>query len=60
MGFLDRKFGKKEWTGIFLVMCGLALVGVSDFITRDSSDTNTNSILTGDLLIICAQVNLQI
>ena len=56
MGFLNRKLGSREWTGIGMVIVGLALVGLSDIITIDNSDISTNSILTGDLLIICAQI----
>ncbi|XP_076765028.1 transport and golgi organization 9 [Xylocopa sonorina] len=55
MGFLNRKLGSREWSGIAMVIIGLALVGISDIIMEDS-DVSTNSILTGDLLILCAQV----
>ncbi|XP_017759386.1 PREDICTED: solute carrier family 35 member F6 [Eufriesea mexicana] len=55
VGFLNRKLGSREWIGIMMVIIGLALVGLSD-ITMDKSNINKNSILTGDLLIICAQV----
>lgn len=56
MGFLDRKLGSREWSGIGLVIMGLALVGISDLMMNDGTAGSTNSILTGDLLIICAQV----
>lgn len=56
VAFLNRKFGAREWTGISLVIVGLALVGISDILTMDSNDVGRNSILAGDLLIICAQV----
>ncbi|XP_011301737.1 solute carrier family 35 member F6 [Fopius arisanus] len=56
MGFLNRKLGGREWTGIALVITGLALVGVSDLLMNDKNSGSMNSILTGDLLIICAQV----
>ncbi|XP_076662224.1 transport and golgi organization 9 [Halictus rubicundus] len=56
MGFLDRKLESREWLGIGMVIIGLTLVGLSDVITMEDSDMSTNSILTGDLLIICAQV----
>lgn len=59
MGFLNRKLGSREWIGIIMVIIGLALVGISD-ITMEKSYISTNSILTGDLLIICAQVILYI
>lgn len=56
MGFLNRKLGGREWIGIGFVILGLALVGISDIMTMKDEDTNMNSVLTGDLLIICAQV----
>ncbi|XP_043281277.1 solute carrier family 35 member F6 [Venturia canescens] len=56
VGFLDRKLGKREWSGIAFVIAGLALVGASDLLLNANSNMNINSILTGDLLIICAQV----
>lgn len=56
MGFLNKKLDSREWMGIIMVIIGLALVGLSD-ISIEKSDVSTNSILTGDLLIICAQVN---
>lgn len=55
-GFLNRKLGSREWFGISLVINGLALVGISDFIMKHDDKVSTNSIITGDLLIICAQV----
>lgn len=58
VGFLNRKLGSREWFGIGLVIVGLALVGASDLAVKDNSDTGLNSILTGDLLIICAQVGI--
>lgn len=56
IGFLNRKLGAREWTGIVFVITGLAFVGASDILTMDNSDMNTNSVITGDLLIIFAQV----
>ena len=43
---------------MFLVVCGLTLVGVSDIVfnNSDSEKTDLNSIITGDLLIVMAQV----
>lgn len=55
LGYLNRKLCGREWFGIGMVIIGLALVGLSDILMEDS-DVSTNSILTGDLLIICAQV----
>ncbi|GAB1862757.1 Transmembrane protein C2orf18 [Camponotus japonicus] len=56
IGFLDRKLGVREWIGIGFVITGLAFVGVSDILTMEDSDISANSIITGDLLIIFAQV----
>lgn len=56
VGFLNRKLGVREWTGIAFVIAGLACVGASDILTMEDTDINANSIITGDLLIIFAQV----
>lgn len=55
MGFLERKLGSREWSGIFLVIIGLVIVGITDVLTEDRN-IGSNSIITGDLLILCAQV----
>ncbi|KDR11870.1 hypothetical protein L798_14137, partial [Zootermopsis nevadensis] len=65
--FLNRRLTKQEWGGIFLVIGGLALVGVSDFFAPSNpaklteaatpaSNHSTGDIILGDLLIIGAQV----
>ncbi|CAN7986839.1 unnamed protein product [Ixodes pacificus] len=58
VAFLGRRLRGYEWVGIMLVMCGLVVVGLSDILFPDSSTSSkgTNSIITGDLLIILAQV----
>lgn len=56
VGFLERKLGGREWTGITLVIAGLLFVGVSDLTTTNKDSPGINSVITGDLLIICAQV----
>ncbi|KAL6446837.1 hypothetical protein ACFW04_001339 [Cataglyphis niger] len=56
IGFLNRKLGIREWIGIGFVIVGLAFVGVSDILTMEDSDISANSVITGDLLIIFAQV----
>lgn len=57
VGFLEKKLGAREWTGITLVIAGLLFVGASDLSTPDKDSPGMNSVITGDLLIICAQVN---
>ncbi|XP_018562079.1 solute carrier family 35 member F6 [Anoplophora glabripennis] len=57
-GFLDRVLKNREWTGIFFVIAGLAVVGVADFISKDTNADNhgRNDIITGDMLIVIAQI----
>lgn len=59
VAFLQRKLGYREWTGIAIISLGLILVGYSDFINKNGTSTehtDTNGIITGDMLIIIAQV----
>lgn len=57
IAFLQRRLVIREWTGIFIIVIGLALVGVSDMLTSsDSSEHTQNEIITGDLLIFAAQI----
>lgn len=55
--FLNRTLVKREWTGILFIIIGLGVVGASDFMSTDGgSAVSRNNIITGDLLIILAQV----
>ncbi|KAL1122051.1 hypothetical protein AAG570_003457 [Ranatra chinensis] len=60
MLFLKRRIAWKKWLGIIVVILGLAVVGVSDFISPSSSGSDeeytTKGIITGDLLIVVAQI----
>ncbi|KAG8177902.1 hypothetical protein JTE90_020182 [Oedothorax gibbosus] len=57
VAFLERKLKSYEWLGIFIVIVGLACVGISDIINPSKTVTfSRNSIITGDLLIIMAQI----
>lgn len=58
IAFLDKKLRGIEWAGIIFVISGLSVVGMSDFFSGTSSQEHkdTNSIITGDLLIIAAQI----
>jgi len=55
VAFLGRKLKLYEWGGILFVIFGLTIVGVSDML-GDSSQKDKNSMITGDLLIILAQI----
>lgn len=56
--FLHRRLGVREWIGIAIVFSGLLIVGMADFISNDggSSGYSRNNIITGDLLIVLAQI----
>ncbi|XP_014222950.1 solute carrier family 35 member F6 [Trichogramma pretiosum] len=56
VGFLNKKLILREWLGILFVILGLLLVGLSDFLTMSDQKVNKNGVLTGDLLIISAQI----
>ncbi|XP_059620560.1 solute carrier family 35 member F6 [Phlebotomus argentipes] len=57
VAFLNRVLKGREWTGIVFVIIGLAIVGVSDFIANDGGIAHSrNNVITGDLLIILAQI----
>lgn len=57
VAFLGRKLRYFHWTGIVIVIAGLVIVGVSDFVGKPAEgDYTLNGIITGDLLIIAAQV----
>lgn len=55
--FLQRRLVPREWIGIFSIFIGLIVVGLADFISNgDDSHYSRNNIITGDLLIVMAQI----
>ncbi|GFU00282.1 solute carrier family 35 member F6 [Nephila pilipes] len=57
VAFLNKHMKRYEWLGIFTVIVGLICVGLSDVIHPDaSSNLSQNNIITGDLLIVMAQI----
>ncbi|XP_021184844.2 solute carrier family 35 member F6 [Helicoverpa armigera] len=57
MTFLDRRIIRREWVGIVSVIIGLVVVGVTDALYQSPGESKgRNSLITGDLLIIVAQV----
>lgn len=60
VSFLQRRLGYREWIGILIVFFGLLIVGAADFISpktfNSDSDHSRNDVITGDLLIVLAQI----
>lgn len=57
VGFLQRRLVSREWSGIFIVIIGLTIVGMADFMSNSTDKAySRNNIITGDLLIIMAQI----
>ncbi|XP_071840120.1 solute carrier family 35 member F6-like [Apostichopus japonicus] len=58
VAFLNRRLRVYQWWGIFLVFLGLIVVGLADVIAppSDQQAQNITNIITGDLLIIMAQI----
>ncbi|XP_033097769.1 solute carrier family 35 member F6-like [Anneissia japonica] len=56
VAFLGRKLQVHHWLGMFLVLIGLVLVGVADIVFKEKDSKDLNNIITGDLLIIMAQI----
>ncbi|XP_030765066.1 solute carrier family 35 member F6 [Sitophilus oryzae] len=57
VAFLGKNLVKREWFGIGSVIIGLAIVGVADFVSNDNDGShNKNDIITGDMLIVIAQI----
>ncbi|KAJ2954513.1 hypothetical protein O0L34_g2796 [Tuta absoluta] len=57
MTFIDKTIIRREWAGIVCVILGLLVVGATDAIYQEPGEAKgRNSLITGDLLIIVAQV----
>lgn len=56
VAFLNRTLKRLEWAGIFLIILGLGIVGAADFLTKNNEGHGRNDVITGDLLIIIAQI----
>jgi len=56
VAFLQRKLKAYEWFGILFVILGLVVVGTSDLLSGNQTGKDRNSLITGDLLIITAQI----
>ena len=56
VAFLNRKLQRYEWLGIGFVIAGLVIVGVADMFSGKGQMHGVNKMITGDLLIIIAQI----
>jgi drug/metabolite transporter (DMT)-like permease len=48
VAFLNAKLQPHKWLGILMVVIGLSVIGVCDFIYSNSSTTDTNGIIAGN------------
>ncbi|XP_053565471.1 solute carrier family 35 member F6 [Bombina bombina] len=56
VAFLGRRLEWSQWLGIFITIAGLVIVGLADLISGSSTGKSLSSVITGDLLIIMAQI----
>ncbi|OUC45704.1 hypothetical protein D917_01789 [Trichinella nativa] len=58
VAFLGMTLAVFKWIGMFLVLCGLIVVGVSDmmFSSNSAEISDPNRMISGDLLIVIAQI----
>ncbi|VDM85715.1 unnamed protein product [Strongylus vulgaris] len=56
VGMLGTRIQGYKWIGMILVILGLVVVGVTDIIYDDDPLDDKNAIITGNLLIIMAQI----
>uniref|UniRef100_A0A0N5ADW8 Solute carrier family 35 member F6 n=1 Tax=Syphacia muris TaxID=451379 RepID=A0A0N5ADW8_9BILA len=56
VAFLGSRLQGFKWIGMILVTIGLIVVGVTDLIFGDNNNDDVNGIITGDLLIVMAQI----
>jgi len=56
VSFLERVLKSSQWIGIGFIITGLAVVGLSDIIFNHDDNFIRNNVITGDLLIIMAQI----
>uniref|UniRef100_A0A915DJ61 DALR anticodon binding domain-containing protein n=1 Tax=Ditylenchus dipsaci TaxID=166011 RepID=A0A915DJ61_9BILA len=56
VAFLRTRLQAFKWLGMAFVTAGLVVVGVSDIMFDDNPHDDMNAIITGDLLIVMAQI----
>ncbi|KAM7367749.1 hypothetical protein PAMP_014027 [Pampus punctatissimus] len=56
VAFLGRRLLTSQWLGIVITILGLVIVGFADFFSGNKDEHKISDVITGDLLIIMAQV----
>ncbi|NWU88071.1 S35F6 protein, partial [Onychorhynchus coronatus] len=60
VAFLGRRLERCQWLGMLLTLLGLLLVGLADLRGNSGSQHQLSEVITGDLLILVAQVLVSI
>ncbi|XP_063771087.1 solute carrier family 35 member F6 isoform X2 [Pseudophryne corroboree] len=60
VAFLGRKLECSQWIGILVTIIGLVIVGLADLLSGSGSGRSLSDVITGDLLIIMAQIIVSI
>ncbi|KAH0622942.1 hypothetical protein JD844_025883 [Phrynosoma platyrhinos] len=56
VAFLGRRLALSQWLGILVTILGLVVVGLADLLNSNDEKHQLSEVITGDLLIIMAQV----
>ncbi|XP_041662101.1 solute carrier family 35 member F6 [Cheilinus undulatus] len=56
VAFLGRRLLLSQWLGILITILGLVIVGLADFFSGNKDEHKLSDVITGDLLIIMAQI----
>ncbi|KAI3363691.1 hypothetical protein L3Q82_001315 [Scortum barcoo] len=56
VAFLGRRLLPSQWLGILVTILGLVIVGLADFFSGHKDTHKLSDVITGDLLIIMAQI----
>lgn len=60
VAFLGRRLALSQWLGILATIAGLVVVGLADLLSKHDSQHKLSEVITGDLLIIMAQIIVSI
>lgn len=56
VAFLGRRLALSQWLGILATIAGLVVVGLADLLSKHGDQHRLSEVITGDLLIIMAQI----